>query len=87
MGTFIHLNESKLMDYYEKMMDEVFLQYHTHPSEIPAWANCDHGEALNQRAYESEALYHARKAGADVGDSHVADKPRINHHGFGRSRS
>lgn len=35
MSPFIHLNESKLMEYYEKMMDEVYLQYFTFPSDIP----------------------------------------------------
>lgn len=35
MSTFINLNESKLMEYYEAVMDEVYLQYFTFPSEIP----------------------------------------------------
>lgn len=35
MSTFINLNESKLMDYYEKMMDEVYIKYFTFPSDIP----------------------------------------------------
>ncbi len=34
-STYIHLNESKLMEYYEKMMDEIYLEYFTFPSDIP----------------------------------------------------
>lgn len=75
MATFINLNESKLMDYYEKMMDEVVLQYHTFPSDIPAWARCGHAEGLEQAMYESEALAHL----AALGDTGKPSK-RIKHH-------
>jgi hypothetical protein len=33
--TIIPLNEAKLMAYYEKIMDEVYTLYHTHPTNIP----------------------------------------------------
>ncbi len=35
MPTRIHFNEAKLLESYEQMMDKVYLQYFTHPSEIP----------------------------------------------------
>lgn len=35
MATLIHLNESKLMEYYEKMMDEVYLTHFSFPSNLP----------------------------------------------------
>ena len=33
--TVINVNEQKMLDSYEKLMDQVYLMYHFHPSNIP----------------------------------------------------
>jgi hypothetical protein len=35
MGTKININEQKMVDNYEKLMDQVYLLYHTHPTNLP----------------------------------------------------
>lgn len=35
MSTRISLDENRLMQYYEDLMDEVYLLYHIHPTNIP----------------------------------------------------
>jgi hypothetical protein len=34
MGSSMNVNEQKMLDYYEKLMDQVYLQYHTHPTNL-----------------------------------------------------
>jgi hypothetical protein len=54
MSTIIPLNESKLMDFYEKIMDEVYLIYHTHPTNIPHMPISDE-ERAEMSYYEAMA--------------------------------
>jgi hypothetical protein len=35
MSTRIQINEAMLLDYYEQLMDEVYLLYHHHQTNIP----------------------------------------------------
>ena len=35
MSTRISLDENRLMQYYEDLMDDVYLLYHVHPTNIP----------------------------------------------------
>lgn len=80
MSTTIHLNESKLMDYYEKMMDEVVLQHHTYPSNIPAWARCGPEAGLEQAMYASEALDHLEALEAQEGRRAAGRSKQVNLH-------
>jgi hypothetical protein len=34
MSTRITINESKLLDYHDQMLDELYLLYHIHPTKI-----------------------------------------------------
>ena len=39
MATRINVNEQKMLDYYEKLMDDVYLLYHRHPTNIQTYPN------------------------------------------------
>ncbi len=34
MSTIMNVNEQKMLDYYDKLMDQVYLLYHTHPTNL-----------------------------------------------------
>jgi hypothetical protein len=34
MGTNLHINEQRMQEYYDQVMDQVLLLYHTHPSNL-----------------------------------------------------
>ncbi len=34
MATVFNVNEQKMLDYYDKLMDQVYLLYHTHPTNL-----------------------------------------------------
>jgi hypothetical protein len=34
MSTKMRINEQKMLDYYEKLMDQVYLLYHSHPTNL-----------------------------------------------------
>jgi hypothetical protein len=35
MGSQMNINEQKMQGIYERIMDQVYLMYHTHPSQLP----------------------------------------------------
>ena len=80
MGTFIHLNESKLMDYYEKMMDDIYLQYFTFPSDFPYLPISD-ADRADMSYYEAMGRGHAQAAGLEgETTARFSPSPRVNHH-------
>jgi hypothetical protein len=34
INTIMNINEQKMLDYYEKVMDQVYLLYHKHPTNL-----------------------------------------------------
>lgn len=38
MAARFHINEARLLQYHEDMMDEVYLLYHTYPTNFPNYA-------------------------------------------------
>jgi hypothetical protein len=34
MGTRMNVDEQRMLDYYDKLMDQVYLQYHVHPTNL-----------------------------------------------------
>lgn len=70
----INLNESKLMDYYEKMSDDMYLKYFTFPSDFPYLPI---GEVDRENASYHEAM--GRGHAANLPSSSGGD--RVVYHG------
>lgn len=52
MSTILNVNEQKMLGYYEKLLDQVYLLYHTHPTNL-AHINLTEAEIAEMVYYDA----------------------------------
>lgn len=73
MATRIFIDEEDMLDYYDQVMDEVYLKYHTHPTNLPHHnpteaelaeiaCNNGYGRAPGGQARDKRVHYHRDEA-------------------------
>jgi hypothetical protein len=67
--SLFNINEQKMLDYYDKLMDQVYLQYHHHQSNIPHY-HISAAESAMIAGYTAMADHYASMID-DPGDKRV----------------